>query len=146
MLIRLSTAIVRRLPPVVIRDTERLGLSLSFIFLAVASATAAFTQRNVGRVESIVPPWVYLEWSATLFAGGVLTIWGMLISHRLLERTGVLLSGIGCATYGLALISTAHGDPRTWVVGVLFLILTVVKTIRLLASTAAEATREELQP
>jgi hypothetical protein len=130
------------LPAPLITDTERIGLSVIFITIAVLSAMSALTdQRPAGRVETLVPQWVYYEWTLTLFLGGVFTILGIWNSRRMMERFGISLALVGCFTYGLALVTIRSDNPRIYISGTLFLLLALVKLIRLMVSTAAAATQ-----
>lgn len=139
---RLSLWLARRLPPQLMADTERIGLSLAFIAVGILSIISSAAEKPTGLVEATVPPIAYYEWTITLIAGGVLTIIGLWIGHRWTERFGVMLAGTGCLTYGLALLGWAS-NPRQYISGVLFLLLALVKLIRLVVSTAAAASSEE---
>jgi len=130
---RFALAVVSRLPKVLVSDTERIGLSLAFICIGIG------TLLNLGRPSTLgVTEAMAINWSVTLILGGLLTIWGMVKSHRLTERVGVALAGYGCAIYGATVLSL--GQTRSAIiVGVMFLCLAVIKLIRLLTSTAAQA-------
>ena len=127
----LSVKVVRKLPPVFIRETERIGLSAGFIVIGVTSLMALHDQ---GPLDG-VPLWAFIEWSLTLILGGLFTLWGMFTSQRLVERLGLGLSAVGTFTYGCAAITT--GYPRATIIGFFFLFLTVVKVTRLMVSSAA---------
>ena len=131
---RMAIRVTRLLPPVWIRETERIGLSLGFVVVGVSSlmtldAPSPFTYAYA--------KYIVIMWSATLIVGGVLTIWGMHFGLRLTERAGITLAGIGCATYGITLI--ALGGGRSMLVGALFIVLALIKVVRLLVSTASAA-------
>ena len=131
---RMAIRVTRLLPPVWIRETERIGLSLGFIVVGVSSL---MTLDEPSAFTRVYDAFIVIMWSATLIIGGVLTIWGMHFGLRLTERAGITLAGIGCATYGITLMSLGGG--RSMLVGALFIILALIKVVRLLVSTASAA-------
>jgi hypothetical protein len=140
---RICLRITHYLPRSLIADTERIGLSIAFIFVGMTSMATIYDENSA--FSSLYPTWVIVMWSITLFVGGVLTIIGMNWSLRLTERAGIMLAGIGCLSYGGTLL--AYGSGRSKVVGVLFLILFLIKLIRLIVSTASSAygTQQEVR-
>jgi hypothetical protein len=135
---RIAIAVTKRLPPIFIADTERIGLSLGFVVIGAVSLS---TLDNPSVFTNTYAKYIVVLWSITLIVGGVLTIWGMYFGKRLTERAGITLAGIGCATYGITLI--IGGGGRSILVGALFVVLAIVKAIRLLVSTASAAYNRE---
>lgn len=131
---RVAVAIVSRLPVILVRETERIMLNVA---IAAVGITSLMALREPGTIAEVLPRWLLIEWSATLIAGGGLTLLGMVRSQRLVERAGIALKGLGCLTYAGALFSIGSG--RAQVIGVLFLAISAAAAIRLLSSTAANA-------
>ncbi len=129
---RLSVWVVSHLPRVLVADTERVGLSLAFI--AVGSQSLINASRTVA--VNGVPLTSILMWSISLIIGGIFTIWGMSTGQRTVERFGLVLSAWGCATYGVTVLNVT--DNRSgWIVGCMFILLCVIKLLRLVISTAS---------
>ena len=129
----ISLWLSRKLPPVLVRETERVGLSTAFIGVGLLFLLSLPPHADY---PSHFPSWLAVELAATFILGGVLTIYGMATARRAQERAGMLLAAFGCLSYSLAIFAVAH-HPRQFVLGVLFLILFLVKVIRLMVSTAA---------
>lgn len=138
---RFAIWLVSKLPPPLVRDTERLGLSLGFIVVGLLSL-AFLTGGRPSTAQ--LPAWVVCEWVFTLVLGGALTIWGIWFSKRMTERLGMMLAGTGCLTYGLTLITIGWDENvRQVLTGALFLIFALIKGLRLAVSTAAVAVLSE---
>lgn len=129
---RASVWVAGKLPKSLVTDTERVGLSLGFIFVGGASMAQV---NDTGGIAQILPLWALVEWSVTLFLGGCFTILGIQFGYRALERAGVCLAMIGCFTYSIALFTLPSG--RAQVIAVLFLFLAFIKLCRLIISTAS---------
>ena len=135
---RISIWLSTKLPKSLITDTERVGLSLAFIATGVVSLLALDDDnKRSSSIVRLLPEWVLIEWSITLALGGFLTIWGIQKSNRKTERVGMMLAAIGSATYGLSALILGTG--RAKIIGVLFIILCLIKLIRLIVSTASAA-------
>lgn len=132
---RMSLRITHYLPKALISDTERVGLSVAFMFVGITSVLTLGDENSIFSI--LYPVWVVLCWSITLFVGGALTIIGINWSLRLTERAGITLAAIGCLSYGGTLM--IYGMGRSKVVGVMFIILFLIKMIRLIVSTASSA-------
>lgn len=132
---RLALAIVPRLPVLLVRDTERVVLNL-------ATGTVGFTSllalREPGTIATVLPFPLLVLWSVTLMIGAAMVLLGMSRGYRILERAGLMLSAIGCVTYAAALFSV--GGARAQIIGVLFLAIAAANLLRLLASSASNAT------
>lgn len=132
--------VTRRLPVPLVRDTERFGLSFAFIVIGVLSFYVSLVApAGSDRLGSIVPWWAYYEWMITFVTGGGATMIGMWTGRRRMERFGITLSGVACMTYGVALVTLGLANPHQLISGVLFLILALVKLIRLCVSSAARS-------
>ena len=135
---RISVWVTAHLPRVLVSDTERVGLSLAFIAVGLTSLeriNMPATYYSTGAVNIVM-------WSLTLVFGGIFTIWGMATGARATERFGLVLSTWGCLVYGSAALAgaTTRGG---WIIGIMFLCLAVIKLLRLIVSSAAQA--RELQ-
>lgn len=130
---RFAVWVTSRLPNVLITDTERVGLSLGFV---VTGATSLAALDEPGALSDVIGPLAVINWSVMLILGGVLTIYGMAVSARRVERVGLVFSAIGCSIYGVAALLLGG---RASVIGGLFVFLAAVKVIRLLVSTASSA-------
>lgn len=126
---RLAEAIVWHLPPLLIRDTERVVLNLA---TGTVGVTSLLVLRESGTIADTLSVPLLILWSVTLIIGAVLVIVGMSRGFRVVERAGLMLTAIGCATYALALFGS--GSPRAQIVGVLFIAIAAAKVIRLLVS------------
>ncbi len=133
---RAAAGLVNKLPPILVRETERIGLSFGFICVGLISIL------NINQRQAIVngdlSKAAVLNWSIMLIMGGSLTIWGMVASSRLIERAGITLSMIGCLIYAVVVLIIGT-TISSLVVGVLFLALFAIKLIRLLVSTVQQA-------
>lgn len=133
---KIALKVTSWLPKSLITDTERIGLSLGFMAVG-ATSLMALNDHPQSALAELMPLWAVVEWSITLFLGGLLTIWGIQISNRRVERVGIMLAAIGCLTYGISVL--IQGSGRAKVVGILFLVLFLIKMIRLMVSTASAA-------
>lgn len=135
---RVSAAIIHRLPRIFLADPERVGLSIAFICVGIVSLA------NMERDSVVFTSAAILNWSATLILGGIFTILGMGLGKRLLERAGITLSMLGCLLYSG--VAFSYGQTfATAVIAVMFLCLGMIKMIRLLISSAAQAELHKMQ-
>lgn len=132
---KIALVVTNVMPRVLIQETERVGLSLGFIVVGVLSLMTLEDRNSL--FVALYNDFVIFCWSVMLISGGMLTLVGMTRGLRITERAGIALAGLGCLTYGLTL--AIYGDGRAKVTGALFLILFLIKVIRLLASTASAA-------
>lgn len=130
---RFSQAIVSHLPVPLIRDTERVMLNVATGVVGILSLLAL---GEPGTISDALAVPLLLMWSATLIVGAVLTLVGIFRSRRPLERSGMMLTAIGCLIYAATL---SNGGPRAQIVGALFLAIALTKVIRLLTSTVGAA-------
>lgn len=138
-LTRASVWLIRHIPPPLVSDTERIGLSLAFV--AVGGLSTIFLINQDIR-PALYPVWMVYSWTIALIIGGSFTIVGIWRGSRQVERFGMMMAAIGCLTYGTGNISAGlEGGPRRLLItGILFVLFAVIKVIRLAASTAASAT------
>lgn len=129
---RIAVQMTKHLPPIIVRDTERVVLAAGVTVTGVGSLLAV---QDPGTLGKVLPIGLLIEWSVTLMLGGVLTIFGMVTARRLYERAGLMLTAIGSLTYAFALAFI--GSPRTAIVSALFFAICLGCLIRLAASTVA---------
>jgi hypothetical protein len=133
---KLAFWVLEHSPPLLVAETERVGLSVGFIGVGIISILninerPAFGSETVNHA-------LIINWACTLILGGICTIWGMNKSNRTVERAGLLLSMIGCITY--AIVAIFAGTTLTaLVVATLFLALGGIKFIRLMISSATRS-------
>jgi hypothetical protein len=126
---RAAEFIVWHLPPLLVRDTERVVLNLATGTVGITSLLAL---REPGTIADALSIPLLILWSVTLIIGAILVIVGMSRGFRVVERAGLMLTALGCTTYALALFGSE--STRAKIVGVLFLAIAAAKVVRLLVS------------
>lgn len=135
---RAAEWIVWHLPTLLVRDTERVVLNLATGTVGVTSLLAL---REPGTIADTLSIPLLVLWSVTLIIGAVLVLVGMSRGFRVVERAGLMLTALGCATYALALFGS--DSTRAKIVGLLFIAIVLAKVIRLLVSWVVGATVAE---
>jgi hypothetical protein len=118
-----------------VRDTERVMLNVATGTVGLLSLLAI---EEPGTIADVLPLPLLILWSVTLIIGAVLVLLGMWRGYRTVERAGLMLTAIGCITYASALFSV--GGARAQIIGWLFVAIAATKVVRLLVSSAANAT------
>jgi hypothetical protein len=125
--------IVDRMPKVLIQDTERVVLNVATGSIGVTSLLAL---REPGTIAEVLSIPLLVLWSVTLILGSIFVLIGMTKSFRVVERAGLMLTSIGCATYASALFSV--GGVRAQIIGIVFIGIALAKVIRLIVSSVAD--------
>lgn len=109
--------------------------------LNLATGTVGLTSllalREPGTIAEVLPVPLLVLWSVTLIIGAILVLLGMTQGWRTVERAGLMLTALGCFTYGSALLSV--GGARAQIIGVLFYGIAATKVVRLIVSSATNA-------
>jgi len=134
---RISLWLINRLPPILVRETERVILSITVTLVGLTSLMATSESGSVSRV---LPRWALIEWSITLLLGGAFTLVGMFRGKRMIERVGIALTAVGSITYAATLM--AIGPVRGKVIALVFFAIAFACLIRMASSTAANAIAE----
>lgn len=129
---RRSMFILRKLPRPLIEAPERMALKFASMLIGIGTLLGVAT--GTGSLARL-PDFIEVEIGITFALGGLLSLVGIIIQFRPVERLGVGLTAFGAATYGIALF--AIFGPSRWVGGVIFLALSFACLLRLLVSTAS---------
>lgn len=131
---RFSMWLVHRLPNTLVREPERVMLNVA---TGVVGILSLLVLAQPGTIATVLPVPLLIMWSITLIVGALMTVSGMFRSSRITERSGLMLTAIGCIIYAFSLFSV--GNARGHIIGYLFLAIALTKVLRLLISTAGAA-------